>query len=251
MLELGFYFKVRLMLTFDLVIPAYNEALYIRLSILRIKKYLLDLNNVDWKIIVADNGSLDGTEKVVKKLILEDNILKDRLRYFKVSKKGKGRAIKEVARISEADFFGFIDADISPDPAKIVDMLNILINDQVDLVIASRLINTKTTNRSWWRTLSSRIFNFLGNLFLDLKVKDAQCGLKIMNKKVKEIIRNIYEDGWFLDLELLFKVQQKGLIVKEIPVLWVENRYENRKSHINYWKDFLGFLKAVKRIKNY
>ncbi|MBD3281860.1 glycosyltransferase [Candidatus Uhrbacteria bacterium] len=144
--------------------------------------------------------------------------------------------------------FGFIDADLSADPDAIPGMVNRILEDKADIVIASRLLITKTTNRSWLRTISSQAFNFLADLVLKLDVEDAQCGLKIMNEKGLEVLKSCQEDGWFLDIELLAHARKNNLRIVEIPVPWIEFRYPERKSQIKHFKDGIEAIKAIFRI---
>ena len=253
---------------FYLVIPAKNEAPYIQDAIRRLSKTLADLT-IPWNIIVANNGSTDDTEQKVQELIATDNKFKQTVSVINCPFTGKGAAICHVAlqlpntnhQISDTDagrseqgtydditVFGFIDADLSADPDAIPSMVERIINNQADVVIASRLLVTKTTNRGLLRTLSSKAFNLVTNLFLNLKVADTQCGLKIMNQKGLELLKTCKETGWFLDIEFLAKVRQDKLRIVEIPVPWTEFRYPNRKSHINHLKDGLEAVKAILRI---
>ncbi|MDF1496521.1 MAG: glycosyltransferase, partial [Patescibacteria group bacterium] len=197
----------------------------------------------------------------------------DQLVYLECPKVGKGSAIRfaaeqtpddasssppqadpprntkfEIRNSNQNQFFGFIDADLSADPDAIVGMVTRLLEDKADIVIASRLLITKTTNRSWLRTLSSKLFNFLADLFLNLKVADAQCGLKIMNERGLKILRECQEDGWFLDIEFLAKARQDRLRIAEVPVPWLEFRYPNRKSQIHHFRDGIEAIKAILRI---
>ncbi len=145
--------------------------------------------------------------------------------------------------------FGFIDADLSADPDAIVGMVGRILEDKADIVIASRLLVTKTTNRSWMRTLSSKLFNFLADLFLNLKVADAQCGLKIMNAKGLKLIQSCQEEGWFLDIEFLAKARNAGLRIAEVPVPWLEFRYPNRSSQIHHLRDGIEAIRAIFRVR--
>ncbi len=157
---------------------------------------------------------------------------------------------KFVVRSSSFDsLFGFIDADLSADPDAIPGMVARLLEDKADIVIASRLLITKTTNRNWLRTLSSKLFNFMADLFLNLKVADAQCGLKIMNEKGLAVLKSCEEDGWFLDIEFLAKARQDRLRITEVPVPWLEFRYPNRKSQIRHFRDGIEAIKAILRIR--
>jgi len=149
----------------------------------------------------------------------------------------------------ESALFGFIDADLSADPDMIVPMVRAILADEADVVIGSRLLQTRTTNRGWLRTLSSRLFNLAVHLSLGLKVKDAQCGLKIMNSKGRKTLMDCRENGWFLDIEFLTRATRAGLRIKEVPVPWLEYRYPDRRSQVSMAKDGIGAIKAMLRIR--
>jgi len=273
-----------------LVIPSRNEAPYIANTLHRLVKTLADLP-IPWQIIVADNGSTDGTDLAVNEFrISAPEAHSPEAKYFEFREKlavircpkvGKGAAIRfasnqvtptlfskeghqrkaligrfpssdskfEIRNSNHNQFFGFIDADLSADPDAIPGMVARLLEDKADIVIASRLLITKTTNRNWLRTLSSKLFNFLADLFLNLNVADAQCGLKIMNQKGLAVLKSCKEDGWFLDIEFLARARQDNLRIIEIPVPWLEFRYPNRKSQIRHFRDGVEAIKAILRIK--
>jgi glycosyltransferase involved in cell wall biosynthesis len=238
-----------------LIIPTRNEAPYIKDAIRRLSKSLSDLT-IPWQITVADNGSSDGTQLAVNELRISNNELNDKVSVIEcpiVGRVSKGAAITHVATALDQNHehvFGFIDADLSADPDAIPAMVNRILEDKADIVIASRLLVTKTTNRSWIRTLSSKAFNLLADLMLHLNVEDAQCGLKIMNKKGLDIIKSCQEKGWFLDIEFLARARQDKLRIVEIPVPWIEFRYPERKSQIRHLKDGFGAFRAILRIKH-
>jgi len=231
---------------FDLCLPARNEGAIIQDVLRRLVKALADLG-CDWRIVVAVNGTTDDTAEKVERFKIQN--MNQKIDVLQCPVGGKGAAIKFASQNSQADFFGFIDADLSADPEMIVPMVNRLIRGGSDLVIGSRLINIKTTNRGILRTLSSQFFNLMAHLILGIKVKDAQCGLKIMNSKAKNLLSKCREEGWFLDIEFLAKAVQDGLIITEVPVPWIEFRYAGRKSQVNMVKDGWQAVKAMLRIK--
>ncbi|MDD5438204.1 MAG: glycosyltransferase family 2 protein [Patescibacteria group bacterium] len=233
---------------FDLCLPARNEGAIIQDVLRRLVKALNDIS-CDWRIIVAVNGTTDDTVQRIEEYRQMSPDHASRIVFIERPEPGKGAAIKFAAQYSQADLFGFIDADLSADPEMIVPMANRLIRGGSDLVIGSRLINIKTTNRGFLRTLSSQFFNLMAHLILGVKVKDAQCGLKIMNSKAKNLLSKCREEGWFLDIEFLAKAVQDGLIVTEVPVPWIEFRYAGRKSQVNMVKDGWQAVKAMLRIK--
>ncbi len=256
-----------------LVIPSRNEAPYIADTLRRLSKSLSDLT-IPWQIIIADNGSTDGTDLAVNEFRISNFVFRDKLTVIRCPKVGKGSAIRfaaeqtpddvsssppqadlprntkfEIRNSNHNQFFGFIDADLSADPDAIPGMVTRLLEDKADIVIASRLLITKTTNRGWLRTLSSKAFNFFADLFLNLRVADAQCGLKIMNERGLNILRECQEEGWFLDIEFLARARQDNLRIAEVPVPWLEFRYPNRKSQIKHFRDGIEAIRAIWRIR--
>jgi len=233
-----------------LTIPAKNEAPYIQDTIRRLHKSLAELE-CPWRLVVVENGSDDNTAEIVLAM-QSDPRYANKLQLLSCAITGKGAAIIHSANelsSAEGSLFGFIDADLSADPDAIPSMIKRIESGSADIVIASRLLITKTTNRSLVRTLSSQAFNLFAGSMLRLKVKDAQCGLKIMNQKALNVLRTCKEQGWFLDIEFLAKARQYGLRVAEVPVPWIEFRYPLRKSHIRHIRDGLSAISAIYKIR--
>lgn len=230
---------------FSLVIPVHNEGSIIVQTINKIISVLSKLPiGVDWDVVVVDNGSEDDTRDKVL------SMNSSRINLLSMEDKGKGLAICYAAKKSKADFFGFIDADLSADPESILLMLDMLMNNKVDIVIGSRFVDVSIVNRDFFRTLTSKIFNLLQRVILGLDFKDTQCGLKIMNKKGLDSLVLCGEKGWFFDLEFLYLAKINKLIVKECPVSWEEFRYyQERKSKLKFLDSFRAIL-AMFRIRN-
>ncbi len=231
------------MKTFIICIPARNEANHIRETVTRLARSLEQIKDVDWGIVVVENGPRDGTSEAIQALA------NPRLAVIRCEEPGKGAAIKTAARQFESDIFGFIDADLSADPDAIPGMVEQVAAGKADAVIGSRLLQMRTTNRGFLRTLSSLLFNLAAKLLLDLRVKDSQCGLKVMNAQTRKILCECIESGWFLDMEFLARLRKQGLEISEVPVPWLEFRYPDRKSQINTIKDGLASIFAMLRIR--
>lgn len=80
---------------------------------------------------------------------------------------------------------------------------------------------------------------------------DLQCGFKAFKKEVfAEVGPRIQDDLWFFDTELVVWARRCGFRIKEIPVDWRENRFDERKSKLgvlrNSW-EFLGNLFSLRR----
>ncbi len=230
-------------MTFDLCVPAYNEASIIKESLARIRAVLTS-SAYAWNVVVVDNGSDDGTAEVA--LSYGD----ERISAIQINQRGKGVAIVEAARRSESDLFGFIDADLSADPRDITTLLDALSGDGIDIVIGSRLMDARVVTRGTLRSLSSRIFNLCRRVLLGIRVADSQCGLKVMNARGRNVMRRCGETGWFLDMEFLARAEKEGLLIKEVPVHWNEGEFAGRKSKLRLVRDGFGALSAMVRIRN-
>ncbi|MDO8553008.1 MAG: glycosyltransferase [bacterium] len=226
----------------EICIPAYNEERIIAESagaVLRV----LQKTGEDVAVIVADNDSTDGTASAAKGI--------PGVSVLSIPIRGKGAAVAAAARHSGADFFGFIDADLSADPEDILNLLPLVEKSGFDIAIGSRLIETTMVKRGAFRTLSSKAFNILRKMIVGVRsVEDTQCGLKIMNARGRKILAGCTEKGWFLDMEFLARAERAGLSIKEVPVHWNEHRFEDRKSKLVLLRDSVGALRAMFRIRN-
>jgi glycosyltransferase involved in cell wall biosynthesis len=224
----------------ELCIPAYNEADTI-LRALDVLRSALP-QDLPVEIVVAENGSTDGTAEVVERARLVG------VRVLRVQGKGKGLAIRTAASKSGADVFGFIDADLSADPTVIPELINRIIRG-CDIAIGSRMLDADLVNRGTLRTLSSRGFNLLARAILGVRCSDTQCGLKFMNASARELLARVEESGWFFDLELLARGAAQGMRIEEHPVRWEEFRFPERQSKLSVMKDGLEAVRSMFRIR--
>ncbi len=228
----------------EVVIPAYNEETIIKETVSAIVDVLKGIVDIDWKMTIADNGSTDGTRKVIEKM--EDS----RISVYTASAKGKGRALREAFSQSDAAVIGFFDADLSVDPEILPSTIEYFKKDLYDVVIGSRFHSESSIDRGVYRSGSSRVFNMLARWIVGVSTIDTQCGYKFMNKKGKELFLQNKENTWFFDLEFLANAQKAGLRVEESPVRWTEFRYPLRKSKLHPFSDGCKAIQAMFRIKS-
>ena len=223
----------------DICIPAYNEEAIIVETSQAVKDALTALS-LENRIVVASNGSTDRTVSRAREAGFE---------VMMVPLRGKGAAVVAAAKASTAELFGFIDADLSADPADIEKLLSRIVNGECDVAIGSRLLDTRSVERQILRTFSSRVFNALRRLLLGIAVEDTQCGLKLMNEKGRRVLAQCKEEGWFFDMEFLARCEKEGLCIQEVPIRWREHYYPGRTSHLRMIRDGFGALLALWRIR--
>ena len=106
-------------LKISIIIPAYNEEKRIRKCLTRTLQYCTE-QQWDFEILVAVDGSVDNTAKIVDDFHSEDNrikliSLKDRM--------GKGGALMNATRKASGRYIAYMDADLSADPSEIQRLL--------------------------------------------------------------------------------------------------------------------------------
>lgn len=239
-----------------IVLPVYNEEKILRENAIKLYNFLKNNLSDDWQIVIADNGSTDNTKTIGEYLA---NTYAGKIIYFFTPQKGRGNALKKVWLNFTADLYTFMDSDLATDLSHFPEMVKELKNNN-DIVIGSRLQRESNVERSLFRELTSRIFNFILKFILNFKIKDSQCGFKGATKKViNHIVPLVQNAHWFFDTEFLFLSQRNGYKIKELPVLWTESPNRTRKSKINVFevspdnifKVSLDYLKEIWRLKKY
>ncbi|OIO18450.1 MAG: hypothetical protein AUJ23_03670 [Candidatus Magasanikbacteria bacterium CG1_02_32_51] len=225
-----------------IIIPTYNEKENIEKLINKI--FALQISGLE--ILVVDDNSPDGTAQIVKKLqnkyplhILE-----------RANKLGIGSAyidgFKKALEL-QANFVFEMDADFSHDPDDIPKMLEVA--QKYDLVIGSRKIKDgKIIGWGFVRKIMSNGAMWLSRILLDLKVKDVTAGFRCFNAKVLKALNldEINSNGYAFQEELLYKTQQAGFTITEIPVTFIDRR--EGKSKLSK-KDILEFFLIIFKLK--
>lgn len=202
----------------SIVFPAYNEAERIEKAIKETEKFLKKIN-YDYEIIVAEDGSTDGTDKIVQKLV------NDKIRLFHSDVRlGRGKALMNAFEKAKGEIVISMDVDLATNIKHLKDLIEAIENGY-DIAIGSRLIEGSKAKRSFERLLYSKVYNFLVRALLKSKIKDHQCGFKAFKKDiVVKLGKEAKDNHWFWDTEILVLAQRKGYKIKEIPVEWTEGK---------------------------
>lgn len=230
----------------DIVIPVYNEETQLSDSILKLRSFLKDNLKITWRIVVADNGSTDGTLKLAQELGKEFPEVKA----IHIEQKGRGRALRHVWLDSQSDIVSYMDVDLSTDLSAFPPLINAVI-EGYDIAIGSRLLKSAQVKRSMKREFTSRVYNIIIKLIHQTQFSDAQCGFKAISQKAaRELLPLTIDNEWFFDTELLILAEKKGYRIKEIPVKWIEDRGSTVKVLRTAYKDIKGLLRLKFSRKN-
>jgi glycosyltransferase involved in cell wall biosynthesis len=184
-------------------IPAFNEENTIEDIIKRSFKF------AD-KVIVCDDGSSDST---IKKAENSGAIV---LKHEK--NLGKGKALKSLFDyVKKLDFDVMItidgDGQFLPEEMKLLS--EPIINNQADIVIGNRFLNSKEMPR--YRKTGNKILDKITKLASDLPVEDSQSGFRAYSCKAIRSI-SVHTTGFGIDSEILIDAVKKNLILSEKPV---------------------------------
>jgi hypothetical protein len=227
----------------SVVLPAYNEAKSIERAVEEVRKELLSyLDEGEFEIIIAEDGSTDGTDMLARRLSE---------RYPEVhhlhsdERLGRGRALKNAFSLARGDILVYLDVDLSTDLKHLKELISSIKEEGYDFATGSRLMQESKRERPFKRDFASKGYNFLVRLFLGSKLKDHQCGFKAFRKSALfSFIDEVKDNHWFWDTEVMVLAQKKGYKVKEFPVKWKQSR----ETKVRFGKDVVYMFSQILRM---
>jgi len=202
------------MKSLSVVIPVYNEEEVIDRVILGfygqvIKKY------PNSKLIVAEDGSNDGTKEALLKL---NKKIPMKL-VMGEERKGYLRAVRDALLLANTDLVFFSDSDNTHDPKDFWKLFKRI--GDCDIVTGVR----ENRRDSFHRIILSDVYNWMIGLLFGLQLKDSNVGFKLMKK---EIVQNIVPQIRYLKYgfssELLIRAHKKGMRIAEVPISHTKRR---------------------------
>lgn len=219
------------MVKYSLVIPVYNESKILRHTIDTINKYLKERYQ-SYEIIIADDGSIDNSSRIVEELKKEYCSLN---MVVNPKNEGRGSALTNAFRIADGDVLVYIDADLAID-YRLFDNLTQVLDDGYDIAICSKHLPDSKVEYPKIRRIASKCYSYLARILFNSDIKDYQCGFKAFKRdKIKSILPEIKSKGWSWDTEVLIKSHMLSFKIKELPAT-VVNVYE-RESTVHLLKD--------------
>lgn len=232
-------------MTFDVTIPVLDEEATLAQNVGILRDFLLQhFPNGDqqWKIVIADNGSTDGTEEIARRL--ERDFAE--VQYVQVPSRGVGLALKTSWGQSEADIVGYMDLDLATRLDHFLEAYRALADEGADLVYATRLHpRSVVVNRTLKREVASRVFNSLLKVYLGTQFSDGMCGFKFLRREVYPRLHEAgaQNDGWFFSTELLVTAEWLGYRLYELPVHWTDDA---GSSKVKVWPLAKRYIRAMR-----
>ena len=209
----------------SLVIPAYNEQELISDSLKTLTQFL-QVRFDHFEILVVDDGSTDGTTRVVRGISeAQPNV---RL-LEQVTNQGKGRAIQRGVMESRGEYILFMDADLPYDLAA-VDVFLTALRGKSDLAIGSRhMEGSRIQGVPPLRYFTGQVFSLLVALLMFPGIRDTQCGLKgFRAEAARQIFKRVSISRFGFDVEALYIARKHKYAIQPVPVRMTGFRQDSR-----------------------
>jgi glycosyltransferase involved in cell wall biosynthesis len=210
----------------SVVMPCLNEAETVETCIRKTIAFFED-QGIDGEVIIADNGSTDGSQQLARDA---------GARVVPVSDKGYGNALIGGIRAARAPYVAMGDADDSYDFATLGPFLDEL-RDGADLVMGNRFKGGIAPGAMppLHRYLGNPVLSFVGRLFFGSDIGDFHCGLRAFRKD--SILRlGLQTGGMEFASEMVVKATLARYDIREVPTtLSPDGR--TRAPHLSTWRD--------------
>ena len=201
----------------SLILPAFNEARRLPASLARCAEFFR-ARGLAAEIIVADDGSTDGTATAYAETVDSLSRAQLRYRYLDLAHRGKGSAVRAGVAAAAGDPIVFLDADLTI-PVEIIDAFLAALRDGADIAVASRYVSGSVVDRPWWRVVMGRVYRTAVHAIVPIDVNDTQCGGKMYTAEAaKDLFGRSTLSGFAFDAEILYIARRRGYRVAETPV---------------------------------
>lgn len=218
-------------MSFSIIVPCYNEKENIPLLL---NKFNEVINAKDIEIILVDNGSTDGSRRLIQgllanykwaKLVSIDNNI------------GYGNGIKAGLRSSTGDYIGWTHADLQTDPLDVIKAIDWIRDNKYNsnIIVKGKRQNRRLTDRIF--TIGMAVFE---SIVLGVKLSDINAQPNIIHRSLYTKALNPPDD---FSLDLYYYYLSKKLNYKEIriPVKFPERIHGSSKWNID-WKSKVRFI---------
>lgn len=209
-----------------ILMPCLNEAETLKTCIVKAQNFIKN-NNINGEILIADNGSTDGSQDIAK----ENGAI-----VINVKEKGYGSALLGGINKANGKYIIMGDADDSYDFFKLEEFLSKL-RQGFDVVMGNRFKGGIAPKAMPWlhKYIGNPILSYLGRLFFNIPCKDFHCGLRGFNRE-KIIQLNLRTTGMEFASEMVVRSALSHLKITEVPTtLSPDGR--TRPPHLRTWRD--------------
>lgn len=210
----------------SIVMPCLNEAETLEACIRKAQRAIQN-HDLSAEIVVADNGSSDGSQAIAERL---------GARVVPVAEKGYGSALQGGIMAARGQYVIMGDSDDSYDFSAIhpfVEKLRL----GFDLVMGNRFQGGIMPGAMPWkhRWIGNPILTAIGRLFFHCPARDFHCGLRGFSRTAFEHME-LQTTGMEFASEMVIKASLKSMKIAEVPVV-LHKDGRTRPPHLRSWRD--------------
>lgn len=227
-------------LILSIVIPCLNEKDTILASVKDAQKYAAMYFPNQFEVIVADNGSTDGTLKIISKI--------RNLKIVHVPVRGYGAALHWGISKSIGKYIVFGDADLSYPFSNLKNFKSLLTQDP-DLILGSRMTGQiqKGAMPPLHRYLGTPLLTWMIRILYHIPTTDCNSGMRLVKKSFYRQL-NMRNSGMEWASELLLKTALRRGKYIEVPIKFLKDK-RRRPPHLSTWSDGWRHLKSIILLK--
>ncbi len=218
----------------SVIIPVYNEAKTIRQILEKVNAV-----NIDKEIIVVDDGSFDGTNRVLRDV--QYNNLKV---IHHSSNRGKGAALQTGLANANGDFIIIQDADLEYDPGEYIKLMEEFMKGEVDLILGVRF--TKGYHGLLVPRLGNRFLTGLLNLLFSTQLNDFLTCYKLFRRETIDAL-SLKSQSFDIETEIITKSLKRKLRIKQVPISYKPRTYSQGKKI--RWMDGIQAILSIFRYR--
>ncbi len=206
----------------SVIVPVYNERNTVAEVVRRMR--LVDLP-LDLEIVVVDDGSDDGTDKIMA--AIEDSTVQVVRHDVNL---GKGAAVRTGLAHARGDIILIQDADLEYDPSHWPRLLEPVLQGRAEVVYGSRFTG-EGINPSVTEWAGNRFLSLVTNVLYNTTLSDLLTGYKVFDRRVLDGLV-IESDRFQFEPEFTAKVARKrpALRIYEIPISYAGRTYDEGKK---------------------
>ncbi len=224
---------VRTYESLTVITPVYNERRTVAEVIRRMRAVELPLV---LQVIVVDDGSSDGSDKVLG--ALEDSTVHV-IRH--AVNQGKGAAIRTGLAEARGDLVLIQDADLEYDPGDWPRLLDPILKGKARVVYGSRFTGERK-NMLPLHWFGNRLLSLVTNVLYRSTLSDMETCYKLFDAQVLDGL-TIVSDRFYFEPEITAKVLRRGYRIYEVPISYAGREFDEGKKIT--WRDGVSALKAL------
>jgi len=221
----------------SVIVPVFNERTTLTEIVRRMRA--VDLP-VERELILVDDGSSDGSDKVMD--ALADSTVRV---VHHPRNQGKGAAIRTGLASVRGDLVLIQDADLEYDPEDWPKLLAPLLRGKANVVYGSRFTGERK-NMLVWHWIGNRFLSMVTNLLYNTTISDMETCYKLFDRQVIEGL-TIQSDRFDFEPEITAKVLRRGYRIYEVPISYNGREFHEGKKIT--WKDGFGALRALVKFR--